>query len=744
MESNRTFPNSFYCPITSQLLKDPVLDPEGNTYEKEAIIHWLEKHGTSPITKNSLQVNSLVPNRALKEAMESILSNRSISITEPSQNGKQKPHSELTIEIVKKNNEMMLSVIPPNKREDQERAPAHICCVIDISASMGDEAKIQDKAGLYEGFGLSVLDIVKHAVKTIIQSLGDNDSLALVSFSTDAQVVLNLTKMNNIGKRKAITALEKLQPYEKTNIWEGLFSGFEVLRKGSIVKGNSVVFLLTDGQPNIIPAGGHQAKLEEYDGKYGLPGIINTFGFGYSLDSKLLNELSAIGNGAYAFIPDGSFVGTVFVNALSNLLATVACNVELAIELKLSGKEEFPMLKEYGYWIEKGSLKINLGSVIFEQAKRIVLPCETSEEKIQVNLEFISPFKEDYYVTEKQTVLVQGTEDLEIDVQKIRLSLVKDVSRAFEIMPYKDKDDEARELIENLIKKVQGSPLMDIQYVKDMLCDLEDQITKAFSDRKNFAKWGKHFIPSLIEAHLLQQCNNFKDPGVQYYGGELFAKIRNRIEEIFVKIPPPKGSIKRNEHRVLLDNMVKFYNAQGGCIAGDCIVLMADGGVKFIKDLRKGDEIMGSHDQAVKVTSVVKTVCQNNQAQLVKFDNGLKITAWHPIRLNGKFFFPCTAEEEMPFEYKFFECEAVYNFVLESDHLMTVNGVECVTLGHGFREDVVRHEYYGTSAIIDDLKRMEGWENGFVILSSEDIKRDKKIGRVVKLEKIKKPSGAMI
>ena len=33
-----------------------------------------------------------------------------------------------------------------------------------------------------------------------------------------------------------------------------------------------------------------------------------------------------------------------------------------------------------------------------------------------------------------------------------------------------------------------------------------------------FKKWGKHYVGSLLCAHSLQQCNNFKDPGIQHYG----------------------------------------------------------------------------------------------------------------------------------------------------------------------------------------------------------------------------------
>lgn len=63
-------PNSFCCPITGDLIKEPVMDTEGNTYEKSAIISWLQKNQTSPVTGKSLDMNSLIPNLALKKSIE--------------------------------------------------------------------------------------------------------------------------------------------------------------------------------------------------------------------------------------------------------------------------------------------------------------------------------------------------------------------------------------------------------------------------------------------------------------------------------------------------------------------------------------------------------------------------------------------------------------------------------------------------------------------------------------------------
>jgi hypothetical protein len=62
------------CPITGEIMKEPVTTPDGNTYEKEAILQWLHNHNTEPQTRNPLYVNQLIPNRALKVLYENYIS----------------------------------------------------------------------------------------------------------------------------------------------------------------------------------------------------------------------------------------------------------------------------------------------------------------------------------------------------------------------------------------------------------------------------------------------------------------------------------------------------------------------------------------------------------------------------------------------------------------------------------------------------------------------------------------------
>jgi hypothetical protein len=64
-------PEAFLCPITHALMVEPVIDPEGNSYERAAIAEWLSRNGTSPVTRAALALRDLAPNRALQHAIES-------------------------------------------------------------------------------------------------------------------------------------------------------------------------------------------------------------------------------------------------------------------------------------------------------------------------------------------------------------------------------------------------------------------------------------------------------------------------------------------------------------------------------------------------------------------------------------------------------------------------------------------------------------------------------------------------
>jgi hypothetical protein len=69
-KSTRPLPDSFYCSITLELIRKPVIDPDGRTFERDAICNWIRTNGTSPVTRNALAVSQLRSNEALRDLIE--------------------------------------------------------------------------------------------------------------------------------------------------------------------------------------------------------------------------------------------------------------------------------------------------------------------------------------------------------------------------------------------------------------------------------------------------------------------------------------------------------------------------------------------------------------------------------------------------------------------------------------------------------------------------------------------------
>ncbi|KAL6176400.1 hypothetical protein ACLB2K_053033 [Fragaria x ananassa] len=65
--SEINFPVDFRCPISLELMRDPVAVATGQTYDRESIKLWIESgHNTCPKTGQALVHTNLIPNRALK------------------------------------------------------------------------------------------------------------------------------------------------------------------------------------------------------------------------------------------------------------------------------------------------------------------------------------------------------------------------------------------------------------------------------------------------------------------------------------------------------------------------------------------------------------------------------------------------------------------------------------------------------------------------------------------------------
>ena len=64
-------PNSFLCPISQEVMEDPVRTVDAHVFERAAIAEWFRRgHRTNPLTNEQLHSLVLTPDRPLRAAIE--------------------------------------------------------------------------------------------------------------------------------------------------------------------------------------------------------------------------------------------------------------------------------------------------------------------------------------------------------------------------------------------------------------------------------------------------------------------------------------------------------------------------------------------------------------------------------------------------------------------------------------------------------------------------------------------------
>lgn len=66
-------PNEFKCPITMEIMRDPVICADGHTYERAALIRWFQNHDTSPKTGAVVESKTLIRNYGLRALITDFL-----------------------------------------------------------------------------------------------------------------------------------------------------------------------------------------------------------------------------------------------------------------------------------------------------------------------------------------------------------------------------------------------------------------------------------------------------------------------------------------------------------------------------------------------------------------------------------------------------------------------------------------------------------------------------------------------
>ena len=517
------------------------------------------------------------------------------------------------------------------------------------------------------------LDLTIHTVRSIIGMLGPKDMLYIVKFSSAASLVMAPTVMNAEGKEKATLAISSIYPEGSTNIWDCL----KMLNfyANKFPGRNVITALLTDGVANITPPKGVLASLKSLD----MPESLSTFGFGYELDSKLLTDISSQCLGSFGFIPDYSMVGTVFINWCATALSTASLNKAIDI----------------------GGQLYSTGLLQYGQTRDFLVPMATKPHDAEEG-----PIDE----------LVLARDDL---LKAMRTCI----------------GTEGREGFTALYRKYAASTnAAVIELMKDVKppgSDDEGQIHMAPSF---WQTWGKHYLRSILSAHMNQICMNFKDSGLQGYGGEMFREFRELGDKVFCDLPALVGTggayggayaIPTQAPQQPVDMSHLFNNQRGGCFKGECEVLMADGTRMPIWSITKGAQVWTPEGPAT--VELHLTLGSYNKFQPMCRIGKLFITPWHPILVDNVWTFP---SDIYPIEDRIMPI--VYNLVLSNGHIIDIEGTLSITLGHEMTTGLAKHQFFGSKKrILEALKKQPGFVSGHPVFYNLTVVRDPESNEII-------------
>jgi Mg-chelatase subunit ChlD len=659
---------------------------------------------------------------------------------------------------------IVISVTPPKAPSwGIKHIPCDIVLVIDISGSMQSPAPVPptDDSQPEAEARLSVLDLVKHAARTIVETLDDTDRLGIVTYGDEAELVQPLVWMDKKNKQGTVSRIEKLHVKGLTNMWHGIKEGIRVFKDATVSSNVAAMMVLTDGMPNhMCPSKGYVPKLRTYGQ---LPASIHTFGFGYTIRSGLLKSIAEVGDGNYAFIPDSGMIGTVFVHAVANLQNTFATKASLEVVapdgMQLSeacGGTVSPMGRindEHRSW-NSGETVISLGNLQYGQSRDIYLQYTNVDKArgvhgIQARLTYTEQEAGNASIEPRKVTASRSITDFTCKpdswaiYHRTRASICHLLSTLFPIRAHDSEHvalaDKAlnhpKTALEKLIEECKALNLQD-ELNQSLLSDLcgpdpHGQISLALSKGEYWRRWGKHYLLSLWDAHSKQFCNTFKDPGPLMYGrnAPLFIKCRDELDAAFDNLPAPKptrppgtrggwmgtpGPAGAGAGSYVAPRMNRWNRASNPCFAGTCFVEMGGGKAVRLDAVRRGMRLWTLAGPRA-VAEIVKTEVQ--EAEMCVLGDCL-VTPWHPVRDKaGGWMFPCDVAEKKT-RYN----GAIYSIMLQRDadelaHTVKVDGVVAVTLGHGVlaksKKDARAHDFFGSyDEVQKSLERLPMDSNG--------------------------------
>lgn len=210
---------------------------------------------------------------------------------------------------------------------EEARKPLVLTFVIDISGSMKKENR---------------LELVKEALRLLVNRLDERDSVAVVVYGSDARV--SLRPISGSEQPRIWRVIKSLRTEGTTNAEAGLRLGYDVALQMYNPEAGNRVILCSDGVANTGETDAD--RLVEMVGGYVAEGIdLSTFGFGMgNFNDALLERLADQGNGSYGYIDDVEEAQRLFVDEMTSTLQVIAYDAKVQVDFNPDVVAEYRLI----------------------------------------------------------------------------------------------------------------------------------------------------------------------------------------------------------------------------------------------------------------------------------------------------------------------------------------------------------------------------------------------------------------
>lgn len=262
----------------------------------------------------------------------------------------------------------LLKLIPTGEAQAQKSLGLNLALVLDVSGSMYEE----------DGTGISRLKRIQDAAINSLKMLKPDDTLAIIAFANNAQVLLPPTKIAD--KAKIEDVIKRVDMFDVdpggTALDQGLDLALQELTKNAGGGKVSQVVALTDGETS-----GEQICRQKASEAAQKKIHLSLMGVGTEWNSSLIKDLAKIGEGNWYYIDvnQASEAMRVFKEEFETLAHAGFNNVELHLrpvkDVKIKRvRQVVPEIKELKMSEpEERHLVCPLGTLTKDQSTRYVL-----------------------------------------------------------------------------------------------------------------------------------------------------------------------------------------------------------------------------------------------------------------------------------------------------------------------------------------------------------------------------------